>query len=131
MIGLFGTYAVMNGGDGGRGSWDADGWGGGTYAEYWSQSLVLRGMISAGGYDGEHRRSINGETAKDNRSGNSWTGVDNQRGYCRCMANAYGKRYSGQELAAISNSIAVLGDNGPTIINLMMAPETRACSRKY
>jgi hypothetical protein len=74
-IGLFGTYAVMNGRDGGRGSWDAYGWGGGAYAEYWSQSLVLRGMISAGGYDGEHRRSINDETAKGNRSGNSWTGV--------------------------------------------------------
>ena len=74
-IGLFGTYAVMNGRDGGRGSWDADGWGGGAYAEYWSKSLVLRGMISAGGYDGKHRRSINGETAKGNRSGNSWTGV--------------------------------------------------------
>ena len=74
-IGLFGTYALMNGRDGGRGSWDADGWGGGAYAEYWSESLVLRGMISAGGYDGEHRRSINGETAKGDRSGNSWTGV--------------------------------------------------------
>jgi hypothetical protein len=47
------------------------------------------------------------------------------------MANAYGKRYSGQELAAISNSIAVLGAKGPTIINLMMAPETRACSAKF
>ena len=74
-IGLFGTYAVMNGRDGGRGSWDADGWGGGAYAEYWSESLVLRGMISAGGYDGEHRRSTHGKTAKGNRSGNSWTGV--------------------------------------------------------
>lgn len=74
-IGLFGTYAVMNGRDSGRGSWDADGWGGGAYAEYWSQSLVLRGMISAGGYDGEHRRSTHGETAQGNRSGNSWTGV--------------------------------------------------------
>jgi outer membrane autotransporter protein len=74
-MGLFGTYAVMNGRDGGRSSWDTDGWGGGAYAEYWSKSLVLRGMISAGGYDGEHRRSTHGETAKGNRSGNSWTGV--------------------------------------------------------
>ena len=74
-IGLFGTYAVMNGRDGGRGSWDADGWGGGAYAEYWSKTFVLRGMISGGGYDGEHRRSTHGETAKGNRSGNSWTGV--------------------------------------------------------
>jgi len=57
--------------------------------------------------------------------------VKNQRGYCRCMANAYDKRYSGQELAAISNSIAVLGDNGPTIISLMMAPEARMCAAKY
>ena len=74
-IGLFGTYAVMNGRDGGRGRWDADGWGGGAYAEYWSKDIVVRGMVSAGGYDGEHRRSVNGETAKGDRSGNSWTGV--------------------------------------------------------
>ncbi len=74
-IGLFGTYAVMDGDDGSRGSWDADGWGGGAYAEYWSSTFVLRGMVSAGGYDGEHRRSVNGETAKGDRSGNSWTGV--------------------------------------------------------
>ena len=74
-IGLFGTYAVMNGQDGGRGRWDADGWGGGAYAEYWSKDIVVRGMVSAGGYDGEHRRSVNGETAKGDRSGNSWTGV--------------------------------------------------------
>ena len=74
-IGLFGTYAVMNGRDGGRGSWDADGWGGGAYAEYWSKSLVLRGMISAGGCDGEHRSYTHGKTAKGNRSGNSWTGI--------------------------------------------------------
>ena len=74
-VGLFGTYAVMNGRDGGRGSWDTDGWGGGAYAEYWTKTLVLRGMISGGGYDGEHRRSVNGDTAKGNRSGNSWTGV--------------------------------------------------------
>ena len=32
-------------------------------------------MIRASGYDGEHRRSINGETAESDRSGNSWTGV--------------------------------------------------------
>ena len=32
-------------------------------------------MVSGGGYDGEHRRSVNGNTARGNRSGNSWTGV--------------------------------------------------------
>ena len=74
-VGLFGTYAVMDADDGSRGSWDADGWGGGGYAEYWSDNFYLRGMISGGGYDGDHRRKVNGNTASGNRSGNSWTGV--------------------------------------------------------
>ncbi|MGB4700450.1 MAG: autotransporter outer membrane beta-barrel domain-containing protein [Parasynechococcus sp.] len=76
-IGLFGTYAVMNGSDGARGSWDADGWGGGAYAEYWTRDVYVRGMVSAGGYSGDHRRKIDGDTASGNRSGNSWTGVLN------------------------------------------------------
>ena len=76
-IGLFGTYAVMNGTDGARGSWDTDGWGGGAYAEYWTRNVYLRGMVSGGGYSGEHRRKIDGDTAKGDRSGNSWTGVLN------------------------------------------------------
>ena len=38
-------------------------------------NFYLRGMISAGGYDGDHRRKVNGNTARGNRSGNSWTGV--------------------------------------------------------
>ena len=56
-------------------AWETDGWGGGAYAEYWSTKLVLRSMVSAGGYDGDHRRTVNGNTASGNRSGNSWTGV--------------------------------------------------------
>ena len=76
-IGLFGTYAVMNGTDGARGSWDSDGWGGGAYAEYWTRDFYLRGMVSGGGYSGEHRRTVDGDTAKGDRSGNSWTGVVN------------------------------------------------------
>ena len=75
-VGLFGTYAVMDADEGSRGSWDADGWGGGGYAEYWTNNFYLRGMISAGGYDGDHRRKVNSNnTASGNRSGNSWTGV--------------------------------------------------------
>ena len=74
-VGLFGTYSVADGSDGARGTWQNAGWGGGAYAEYWSTKFVLRSMVSAGGYDGEHRRSVNGDTAKGNRSGNSWTGV--------------------------------------------------------
>ena len=74
-IGLFGTYALMNGDDGSRGGWDADGWGGGGYAEYWTDNFYLRGMISAGGYSGDHSRNADGETYRGKRSGNSWTGV--------------------------------------------------------
>ena len=74
-IGLFGTYAAMRGEDGSRGSWDADGWGGGGYAEYWSDNFYLRGMLSAGSYDGEHRRTLKNDTASGNRSGNSWSGT--------------------------------------------------------
>ena len=74
-MGLFGTYAAMDADKASRGSWDADGWGGGGYAEYWTNNFYLRGMISAGGYDGDHRRRVNGNIASGNRSGNSWTGV--------------------------------------------------------
>ena len=74
-VGLFGTYAAMDADDGSRGSWDADGWGGGGYAEYWTDNFYLRGMISAGGYDGDHRRSHDGQIYRGERSGNSWTGV--------------------------------------------------------
>jgi uncharacterized protein with beta-barrel porin domain len=56
-IGLFGTYAVINGTDGARGSWNNNRWG--------------------GGYSAEHRRKIDGDIASGNRSGNSWTGVLN------------------------------------------------------
>ena len=74
-IGVFGTYASMNGDDGSRGSWDVDGWGGGGYAEYWTDSFYLRGMISAGDYSGEQTRRVDGKKARGDRNGNSWTGV--------------------------------------------------------
>ena len=58
-------------------------------------------------------------------------GVSNQRGYCTCMANSYQSRYSGKELSAISHAATAAGDNGPAIINLMIAPEAKACNAKY
>ena len=74
-IGLFGTYAASDGDDNGRGSWDTDGWGGGGYAEYWTNNFYLRGMVSAGGYSGDHSRDSDGDTYRGDRSGNSWTGM--------------------------------------------------------
>ena len=58
-------------------------------------------------------------------------GVSNQKGYCTCMANSYQSRYTGKELSAISQAATAAGDNGPAIINLMMAPEAKACNAKY
>ena len=57
--------------------------------------------------------------------------VNNQKGYCSCMANSYQARYSGVELRAISQFAGNLGEQGPAIVNLMMAPEARACNAKY
>jgi len=57
--------------------------------------------------------------------------VKNQRGYCTCMANSYQARYSGVELRAMSQLAGNLGEQGPAIVNLMMAPEARACNAKY
>ena len=58
-------------------------------------------------------------------------GVRDQKGYCSCMANSFQSRFSGLELSAISESASALGDQGPAIINLMMAPEAKACTAKY
>ena len=58
-------------------------------------------------------------------------GVSNQRGYCSCLANSYQSRYTGLELSAISQAASTLGANGPSLINLMMAPEEKACNAKY
>ena len=58
-------------------------------------------------------------------------GVSNQRRYCNCMANSFQNRYTGKELSAISQAATGLGNNGPSIVNLMMAPEARACNAKY
>ena len=57
--------------------------------------------------------------------------VSNQKGYCTCMANSFQSRYSGQELSAISQYANKLGQQGTSIINLMMAPEAKACTEKY
>ena len=74
-IGLFGTYAAMDGRDGARSSWDTDGWGGGGYAEYRTDSIHIRSMVSAGGYSGAHKRNTSNTTKRGDRSGNAWNGV--------------------------------------------------------
>lgn len=57
-------------------------------------------------------------------------GVKNQGKYCTCMANSYQSRYDGRTLAAISQVSGSLGNQGPVLVNLMVAPEAKACRAK-
>ncbi|MFL0791086.1 MAG: hypothetical protein AB8E87_12805 [Prochlorococcus sp.] len=58
-------------------------------------------------------------------------GVRHQTNYCTCLANSYEARYNGRSLAGISQLAKTLGQNGATLINLMMAPEAKACANKF
>ena len=58
-------------------------------------------------------------------------GVENQKGYCACLANSYQARYTGTQLSAISQLASQAGDGGSTLVNIMMAPEAKTCSAKY
>jgi hypothetical protein len=57
-------------------------------------------------------------------------GVKNQGKYCTCMANSYQSRYDGKTLAAISQVAGSLGNQGPALVNLMVAPEAKTCRAK-
>lgn len=58
-------------------------------------------------------------------------GVKNQGKYCTCMANSYQSRYDGRTLDAISQVAGRLGDQGPALVNLMVAPEAKVCQSKF
>ena len=57
-------------------------------------------------------------------------GVKSQSAYCNCIANSYQRRYDGQTLASISQVAGQLGERGPALVNLMMAPETSSCAKR-
>ena len=57
-------------------------------------------------------------------------GVKSQRKYCTCMANSYQSRYDGRTLAAITQVAGTLGDQGPALVNLMVAPEAKTCTAR-
>lgn len=57
-------------------------------------------------------------------------GVNNQSKYCTCMANSYQSRYDGRTLAAITQVASSLGDKGPALVNLMVAPEAKTCTAR-
>ena len=58
-------------------------------------------------------------------------GVKNQRKYCTCLGNSYQARYSGIQLTAISQIAGQVGEKGSALVNIMMAPEAKACTAKY
>jgi hypothetical protein len=70
--------------------------------------------------DGFLKGCLNGKTP----------GVNNQSTYCTCLAAAYQSRYDGPTLAAISQLAARSGRSGPALVNVMMAPEAKACAAK-
>ena len=58
-------------------------------------------------------------------------GVNNQKGYCTCLGNSYQARYTGAQLTAISQLAGQAGEGGSALVNIMMAPEAKACNAKY
>ena len=56
--------------------------------------------------------------------------VKNQAGYCKCLADAYQTRYSGEALTAISQLAGAAGQNGVRLVNLMMTPEAMTCTSR-
>ena len=64
------------------GGWNADGWGGGLTADYWTQNFYVQGLLGATGFSGEQRRNIDGygsrfdeQTATGDKSATSMVGA--------------------------------------------------------
>ena len=57
-------------------------------------------------------------------------GVKSQPSYCNCMVKGYQSRYDGRQLSAISQLSSAAGERGPALVNLMMAPEAKACTAR-
>ncbi len=64
------------------GGWNADGWGGGVTADYWTNNFYVQGLLGATGFSGEQRRNIQGygplfddQTAKGDKSATSMLGA--------------------------------------------------------
>jgi len=55
--------------------------------------------------------------------------VKDQRKYCQCYAGSFANRYTPDQLAAI-NKGASLSPEAPTLINIMMSPESSSCRKQ-
>lgn len=56
--------------------------------------------------------------------------IRNQSNYCTCLNKSYQSRYDGRTLNTISQLAGRLGNQGPTLVNIMMSPEAKSCAAK-
>ena len=87
QIGAYANYGNINlwqrnGVEGLSGSWEADGWGGGVTADYWTNNFYVQGLIGGTGFSGQKKRSIKGygaffddQTASGEKSATSVVGA--------------------------------------------------------
>jgi hypothetical protein len=87
QIGAYANYGNINlwqrnGVEGLSGSWEADGWGGGVTADYWTNNFYVQGLIGGTGFSGEQKRAVKGyanyfddETASGEKSAGSMVGA--------------------------------------------------------
>ena len=87
QIGAYANYGNINlwqrnGVEGLSGSWEADGWGGGVTADYWTNNFYVQGLIGGTGFSGEQKRAVKGyanyfddQTASGEKSAGSMVGA--------------------------------------------------------
>ena len=87
QIGAYANYGNINlwqrnGVEGLSGSWEADGWGGGVTADYWTNNFYVQGLIGGTGFSGEQKRAVkaygtlfDAETASGEKSAGSMVGA--------------------------------------------------------
>ncbi|MDB4653876.1 autotransporter outer membrane beta-barrel domain-containing protein [Synechococcus sp. AH-551-E02] len=87
QIGAYANYGNIslsqrNGVEDLGGGWNADGWGGGVTADYWTQNFYIQGLLGATGFSGEQRRHISGygslfdnQTATGDKNATSMVGA--------------------------------------------------------
>ena len=78
----YGNLQLWQQGQSGSGSWQADGWGGGVTADYWTRNFYVQAALGMTGFSGESRREVqrqgallDGGTAKGTRSAGSMLGA--------------------------------------------------------
>lgn len=56
--------------------------------------------------------------------------AETKRNYCECAFDAYSGRFSPQQFRQIDALATRIGEDGPLLVSVMMAPELGSCSEK-